>query len=306
MEEDINRLKEKNDDELKKIESQLENAEVQKKGKITKYDEQSLRLETLKVSQNDKLQNINSLEQQFKKLTKDKESKIKEIDERDKTIQDKLRRIFDLQRKTQELEKFKFVLDYKIKELKREIGPREEEIAKMKEQISNMNFEVQHFTNTNKHMQLIVSEQHLKQRGMNNEIQSLNVILTKDKDYIRQFESDVNELRGVTGNFKELKHKMLNLYKTYVQQDDNKVEVSTDKQEDLKIQREHLESAIIGLKKKFNDNKSTHEQENKRIMKENVVLIREINDLKREIKMQQQEENKKSSEQTKTKFKKPN
>ncbi len=89
-------MKEKNDDELKKIESQLENAEVQKKGKITKYDEQSLRLETLKVSQNDKLQNINSLEQQFKKLTKDKESKIKEIDERDKTIQDKLRRIFDL------------------------------------------------------------------------------------------------------------------------------------------------------------------------------------------------------------------
>lgn len=187
-------------------------------------------------------------------------------------------------------------MDYKIKELKREIGPREEEIAKMKEQISNMNFEVQHFTNTNKHMQLIVSEQHLKQRGMNNEIQSLNVILTKDREYIRQFESDVNELRGVTANFKELKHKMLNLYKTYVQQDDNKVEVSTDKQEDLKIQREHLESAIIGLKKKFNDNKSTHEQENKRIMKENVVLIREINDLKREIKMQQQEENKKSSE----------
>lgn len=63
------------------------------------------------------------------------------------------------------------------------------------------------------------------------------------------------------------------------------MESSIDKQEDLKIQREHLESAIIGLKKKFKDNKNTHEQENKRIMKENVVLIREINDLKREIKM---------------------
>jgi len=31
------------------------------------------------------------------------------------------------------------VLDYKIKELKRDIGPREEEISKMKEQIYNMN-----------------------------------------------------------------------------------------------------------------------------------------------------------------------
>ena len=41
--------------------------------------------------------------------------------------------IRELKKKTEELEKFKFVLDYKIKELKRDIGPREEEIAKMME-----------------------------------------------------------------------------------------------------------------------------------------------------------------------------
>lgn len=38
----------------------------------------------------------------------------------------------------QELEKFKFVLDYKIKELKKQIEPREEEIAGMKEQIKEV------------------------------------------------------------------------------------------------------------------------------------------------------------------------
>jgi hypothetical protein len=48
--------------------------------------------------------------------------------EREATIRDKDTRIFDLKKKTQELEKFKFVLDYKIKELKRDIGPREDEI----------------------------------------------------------------------------------------------------------------------------------------------------------------------------------
>lgn len=66
-------------------------------------------------------------------LQKEKESHAKEIDEREKTIRDKGRRIYELKKKTQELEKFKFVLDYKIKELKRDIGPKEEEIAKMKE-----------------------------------------------------------------------------------------------------------------------------------------------------------------------------
>ena len=56
-----------------------------------------------------------------------------ELNEREFTIKDKDTRIFDLKKKTQELEKFKFVLDYKIKELKRDIGPREDDIKDLKE-----------------------------------------------------------------------------------------------------------------------------------------------------------------------------
>ena len=48
------------------------------------------------------------------------------------------RRIYDLKKKNQELEKFKFVLDYKIKELRKQILPREEDIKKMKEQIQEV------------------------------------------------------------------------------------------------------------------------------------------------------------------------
>ena len=59
----------------------------------------------------------------------------REVAERDDTIGDKEKRIHDLKRKNQELEKFKFVLDYKIKELKRQIEPREAELARLKEQI---------------------------------------------------------------------------------------------------------------------------------------------------------------------------
>jgi cilia- and flagella-associated protein 57 len=36
---------------------------------------------------------------------------------------------------SQELEKFKFVLDYKIKELKKQIEPKEEQITEMKDQV---------------------------------------------------------------------------------------------------------------------------------------------------------------------------
>lgn len=48
------------------------------------------------------------------------------------------KRIYDLKKKNQELEKFKFVLDYKIKELKKQIEPRENDIKAMKAQIQEV------------------------------------------------------------------------------------------------------------------------------------------------------------------------
>jgi hypothetical protein len=44
-----------------------------------------------------------------------------DLQERDETIQDKEKRIYDLKKKNQELDKFKFVLDYKIKELRKQV-----------------------------------------------------------------------------------------------------------------------------------------------------------------------------------------
>lgn len=52
----------------------------------------------------------------------------KEIKERDQTIEDKEKRIFQLKSKNQELEKFKFILDFKIRELKSQIEPKERTI----------------------------------------------------------------------------------------------------------------------------------------------------------------------------------
>lgn len=66
------------------------------------------------------------------------------------------------------------MLDYKIKELKRDIGPREEEIAKMREQIANMNSEIIHFKGTNDNMNLIVKDLVSKRNGMEKEVGELN------------------------------------------------------------------------------------------------------------------------------------
>ena len=72
---------------------------------------------------------------QIETLRKDIGGHKREIHEREITIRDKDRRIYDLKKKNQELEKFKFVLDYKIKELKRQLNPRSIEIRELQKQV---------------------------------------------------------------------------------------------------------------------------------------------------------------------------
>lgn len=68
---------------------------------------------------------------------------MKEVKERDKTITDKELKIYELKKQNQELEKFKFVLDYKIKELKAQIDPKNDDIAAMKRDIQGMDLDLE-------------------------------------------------------------------------------------------------------------------------------------------------------------------
>lgn len=67
----------------------------------------------------------------------------KEVVERDSTIQDKERNIFDLKKANQELDKFQFVLNFKIKEQRSVIEPKDLEIKEKKEQIQDVSKTVQ-------------------------------------------------------------------------------------------------------------------------------------------------------------------
>ena len=50
------------------------------------------------------------------------------------------------------------MLDYKIKELKRDIIPKEEEITKLKEQTAEMGKELNHLDGVNENLGLIVAD----------------------------------------------------------------------------------------------------------------------------------------------------
>lgn len=104
------------------------------------------------------------------KLTEANKQSIKsqsnELTERETTIRDKDNRITALKQKTQELEKFKFVLDYKIKELKKDIKPNAEATSSLKEKTTKMNQEVKHFERVRTNLDLIVTDLKLKMDGL--------------------------------------------------------------------------------------------------------------------------------------------
>ncbi|XP_072505212.1 cilia- and flagella-associated protein 57 isoform X6 [Notamacropus eugenii] len=243
-------------------------------------EERSTDIEALKGEQM-KLQGV------IKALEKDIQGLKREIQERDETIQDKERRIYDLKKKNQELEKFKFVLDYKIKELKKQIEPRENEIKAMKEQIQEMEAELERFHKQNTQLELNITELWQKLRATDQEMRRER---QKERDMealVKRFKIDLHNCVGYIQEPRQLKEKIRALFDKYVQQADmvEIVGVDTDLQQEYVRQREHLERNLATLKKKVVKENELHRSDNVRIMQENVSLIKEINELRRELKI---------------------
>eukprot|EP00746_Dinoflagellata_sp_MGD_P071928 gnl/MRDRNA2_/MRDRNA2_29238_c0_seq1.p1 gnl/MRDRNA2_/MRDRNA2_29238_c0~~gnl/MRDRNA2_/MRDRNA2_29238_c0_seq1.p1 ORF type:complete len:1218 (-),score=322.40 gnl/MRDRNA2_/MRDRNA2_29238_c0_seq1:252-3905(-) len=246
--------------------------------------------EDLKRQMNKKEDELKTWMEQNKKkqekidaLMKDKDSNVKEIKERDKTIGDKETRIGDLKKQNQELEKFKFVLDYKIKELKAQIDPKNEYIAEMKTQILAMDAELEDYMRKNKQLALDISQLQMKQRALQEEIKTQKKKLRDDMALIKRFKIDLHECMQFIQEPKQLKEAVALLYSKYVQTGVKKLELDTDSQKEYNRQRDYLEKSVDSLKRKLQKDSEVHRIDNMRIMQENVSLIREINDLRREI-----------------------
>ncbi|KAJ8011195.1 hypothetical protein DPEC_G00055650 [Dallia pectoralis] len=223
----------------------------------------------------------------IKSLEKDIMDLKKETKERDETIQDKEKRIYDLKKKNQELEKFKFVLDYKIKELKKQIEPRENDIKEMKEQILEMEGELDRFHKKNTQLELNTAELKLKLKATDKEMHKEMQRVKDVEAFVRRFKTDLHNCVGFIQEPKQLKDGIRELYDRYVQQSDvvDIVGVDADIQREYSRQREHLEKNVSSLKRKLSKDTEVHRTEKVKIMKENVSLIKEINELRQELRL---------------------
>eukprot|EP01006_Ploeotia_vitrea_P032137 TRINITY_DN64396_c0_g1_i1.p1 TRINITY_DN64396_c0_g1~~TRINITY_DN64396_c0_g1_i1.p1 ORF type:complete len:1185 (+),score=181.09 TRINITY_DN64396_c0_g1_i1:77-3631(+) len=231
------------------------------------------------------LETQNTLEQRIKGLDKDIDALKNEIRERDETIGDKEKRIYDLKKKNQELEKFKFVLDYKIRELKSQIEPRQDEIAQAKQKIKEMDGELERYHQNNLSLVLTINDLKLKIDGQQKEIHNLSNKLKDAETYKTRIRNDLAELSHIIQDPKALKESVKKLYQKHVKEKvASTQEMEEDLQKEYNRQRDYLEKTVESLKRKLVKDADSHKADTNRIMNENVVLIKEINELRREIK----------------------
>ncbi|NXV32406.1 CFA57 protein, partial [Rissa tridactyla] len=248
---------------------------LQKELKERNRDIEEMRLEQ------QKLQGI------IKSLEKDILALKTEIQERADTIQDKEKHIYDLKKKTQELEKFKFVLDYRIEEFKKQIESRENDIETTKEQIRGMEGELERFRKESTQLKLNITQLQQKLKATDREMHRERQKKQNMEALIKRFKADLHNCVGFIQDSKKMKDGIRELYSKYVQQSDM-VEtdaVDIDLQQEYMRQREYLERNLAALKKKVVKDQEIHQAAYMRIMQENVSLIKEINELRQELKV---------------------
>ncbi|KAJ8608286.1 hypothetical protein CTAYLR_010208 [Chrysophaeum taylorii] len=217
------------------------------------------------------------LHEQIKKLEREITAHKIEIKKRDDTIGVKEKKIYELKKKNQELEKFKFVLDYKIKELKRQIEPRETEIANMKAQIKTMDHELEQYHKSNAQLDLMIGELRAKLDSMQKEILERRKHISDREAVIRRFKADVHECVQHIQNPPKLREAVEALHQRHQHKVAECKDLDSDVVSEYKRHEASLKRTLATLQQQFQADMANHSADNMRFMSNNMSLIREIN-----------------------------
>lgn len=181
------------------------------------------------------------------------------------------------------MEKFKFVLDYKIKELKKQIEPRENDIHAMTTQIQEMNIELENYHKSTSEIDLSIADLKLKLKAAEKEVIKERHAVSKGVRLVKKFKVDLQGIADHIQEPKHLKQTLRRLFQKYCSNYQPQEATDQDSQQEYQRQREYLERSILALAKDSKRAQENHRQDNIRVMQENALLIGEINHVRAEL-----------------------
>lgn len=163
----------------------------------------------------------------------------KEVDERNYTIGQKEYRILEVKQKNQELEKYRFVLDYRMNELKGELNPKELLMSEMRGQIKDMDEELQRTLHNNDQLELIVADRNLKIETLQKEVRQFRHQIAEREKFIKLFVEDLHNLYTQKDS-SEWRAGIKQMYQIYVTQDSKRRITKEDKERMQGKQRKRI------------------------------------------------------------------
>eukprot|EP00918_Siedleckia_nematoides_P018575 GHVU01039664.1.p1 GENE.GHVU01039664.1~~GHVU01039664.1.p1 ORF type:complete len:633 (-),score=180.05 GHVU01039664.1:47-1945(-) len=181
------------------------------------------------------------------------------------------------------LEKRIFVEQNQVEELQRATD-RTEEIAEMNLQVQKMRKELEEHHIKNGHLEKEITQMKLKSASLEEQLKQKRGLADSKKLELNQIKYEIHEIAQNNSDSKQLKTAFTEFYRKYAASQSTKPDVSnTDMVEDLGRQRDHLETTVESLKKKVATDRELYTQDHRKLMSENVELIRDINDLRNEL-----------------------
>jgi hypothetical protein len=134
----------------------------------------------------------------------------------------------------------------------------------------------------------------MKQRmeGMQRAMASLHTVNHDLTAHLSQVNSLVANMSNAIQDPKALKEAAKVLYEATVGDELRKNDVSREIEEENKKQREYLERAVANLKRKAAKDAEINKEQSRRILQDNITLMKEVNELRRNNKVLMQEKDK--------------
>lgn len=140
---------------------------------------------------NDKQLQLDKQKDNKEKLNAEYTTKKAEIDLKDNIIHQREKNILHLKKKTQELEKFKFVLDEKIRDLRKDIAPKELEIVNLRNRTRSMDKKLKKYNSVNASLGFMVEDLRVRQGLIQKQIETNRDIIRNNDTIIRNFKNAV-------------------------------------------------------------------------------------------------------------------
>ena len=175
------------------------------------------------------------------------------------------------------MDKFKFVLDFKIRELKQQIEPRQQEIMAMREKIKEMDTELERYHKSNSALDVLIGELRKKIDELQQQVKAKRMQAKTLENTIETCRSDVQTAISHIQTHPTLVQHVKGIVAAYGSMENVRPRIDPEVEAEYARHREYLQRTIQELKLALEEGGVHHMTVNNQIRQNNMNLINEIN-----------------------------